>query len=161
MEAILVVGIIALIGVVILRSLTVIESLFDNKRVVTKNLNQLCEVSCSEVESQKREYLYLLNEKISKTLKISPPPIYLQNNDTDNAVAVNTGFFQAVVFELKTFEGLNAEGLGAVLAHELFHIQQHHYLKSIVRRMFITITWLLLNIFMLMNLSDILHLFLK
>lgn len=154
MEAILVVGLIALVIITLFRLITVVESLFDNKRIVTTQLSQMVEVAFSPEHSHKREYLYLLNEKLSKELNIKPPPIYVQDSGTDNATAVNTGFFQAVIFEVKTLEGLNDKGLGAVLAHELFHIKEKHYLKSLARMFFISTSWILFNIFILMSLAD-------
>lgn len=159
MEAILVVGFISVIGSLILRLLTVLDNMHTNKIVITNNLLQLHQINYGhEINLKlKQEYLYELNQNVSKQLGIKPPPIYLQDTETDNAIAINTGFFQAVIFEQRTFEGLSAQGLGAVLAHELYHIQQKHYLKSVTRHLFLSTAWLILNVFILAHVVDSLH----
>lgn len=159
MEGIVVIGLISLAAFFILRIVSVLDDMHCNKQSVINNLYELHQYDyATPVLKAKYEYLYELNQKISKQLGIKPPPIYLQDTDTNNAMAINTGFFQAVIFETKTFIGLDAQGLGAVLAHELYHIQQKHYLKSVARHFFIGASWIVLNMFILMNVVDSINL---
>ena len=85
-------------------------------------------------KEEKIKYLNQKNQEYSKLLKLSPPSLLIVDDDQDQVTAVNNFFKKAVIWEKRTLDNLNKEALGAILAHELFHIKHYHYLKGITLR---------------------------
>ena len=102
----------------------------------------------------KIKYLNQLNQELSKKIGIRPPPMFVQETKDekkpevkeDNAIAVNWVFYTAVIWERNTIQNLSLKGLGAVLAHELWHIKDNHSPKSILLKYLVRIVTLLLFI---------------
>lgn len=114
---------------------------YDHSKTVLGNVPKFS--SLSEEFKEKVDYLQKKNEELSSKLKIKPPTLYMVDNNEDQVTAVNWLFFKGVLWEKNTLQGLNKEALGAVLAHELFHIKSYHYLKGKAIQSVLTVLGLL------------------
>lgn len=120
---------------------TIIKFFLQTLNQCDKQLDSLEDISNSKFSEETSNYLLNLNKEISRKYEIKEPVIKVFNDSDPNASAFLTMKNSYIAFSDIVLNSLHNEALGSVLAHEINHIKEKHFLKQTLIDMITSLFW--------------------